>query len=92
MKILDKYLLTSFLKTFASVFVILFFIFILQSIWLFIAELAGKDLDFITIVKFVLYFCPTIAPGVNHLGKDAEACRPVEIIAISLPPRIRHDD
>lgn len=68
MKILDKYLLTSFLKTFASVFVILFFIFILQSIWLFIAELAGKDLDFITIVKFVLYFCPTMVPLVLPLS------------------------
>ena len=54
--------------TFASVFVILFFIFILQSIWLFIAELAGKDLDFITIVKFVLYFCPTMVPLVLPLS------------------------
>ncbi|HRB72918.1 MAG TPA: permease, partial [Flavobacterium sp.] len=45
MKILDRYILKSFLITFATVFVILFFIFILQGIWLFIAELAGKDLD-----------------------------------------------
>ncbi|MFY7937219.1 MAG: permease, partial [Flavobacterium sp.] len=55
MKIIDKYLLKSFLITFATVFVILFFIFILQSIWLFIAELAGKDLDALTIFKFIFY-------------------------------------
>jgi lipopolysaccharide export system permease protein len=56
------------MKTFTSVFVILFFIFILQSIWLFIAELAGKDLDFITILKFILYFCPTMVPLVLPLS------------------------
>lgn len=68
MKIIDKYLLKSFLITFASVFVILFFIFVLQSIWLFIAELAGKDLDFITISKFILYFMPTMVPLVLPLS------------------------
>ena len=48
--------------TFTSVFVILFFIFVLQGIWLFIAELAGKDLDFFTIIKFLSFYAPTIVP------------------------------
>ena len=68
MKIIDKYLLKSFLITFATVFVILFFIFILQSIWLFIAELAGKDLDAMTIFKFIFYYSPIMVPLVLPLS------------------------
>ena len=54
--------------TFTSVFVILFFIFVLQGIWLFIAELAGKDLDFFTIIKFLSFYAPTIVPLVLPLS------------------------
>ncbi|HOZ74546.1 MAG TPA: LptF/LptG family permease [Flavobacterium sp.] len=68
MKILDRYLLKSFLGTFASVFVILFFIFILQTVWLFISELAGKDLDFILVLKFLLFAMPRIIPLVLPLS------------------------
>ncbi|APA00777.1 LptF/LptG family permease [Flavobacterium commune] len=68
MKILDKYLLKTFLITFTTVFVILFFIFILQTIWLFIAELAGKDLDFGLIIKFLLFSMPRIIPLVLPLS------------------------
>lgn len=68
MKILDRYILKSFLTTFASVFVILFFIFILQGIWLFIAELAGKDLDAWLVIKFLLFYSPKIVPLVLPLS------------------------
>ncbi|MGV3696967.1 LptF/LptG family permease [Flavobacterium sp.] len=68
MKILDKYLLKSFLITFTTVFVILFFIFVLQVVWLFISELAGKDLDFIMIIKFLLFKMPSIIPLVLPLS------------------------
>lgn len=68
MKILDKYLLKSFLITFTTVFVILFFIFILQTVWLFISELAGKDLDFLLVVKFLLFSMPRIVPLVLPLS------------------------
>jgi lipopolysaccharide export system permease protein len=67
-KILDRYILTSFLSTFTSVFVILFFIFILQGIWLFIAELAGKDLDTFLIFKFLLFYSPKVVPLVLPLS------------------------
>jgi len=67
-KILDKYLLKTFLTTFTMVFVILFFIFILQSVWLFIAELAGKDLDLAMVVKFLLFAMPRIVPLVLPLS------------------------
>ncbi|NUY79548.1 YjgP/YjgQ family permease [Flavobacterium sp. MAH-1] len=68
MKILDRYILKSFVITFATVFVILFFIFILQTVWLFIAELAGKDLDFFLIVKFLMFAMPRIIPLVLPLS------------------------
>ncbi|WP_445720031.1 LptF/LptG family permease [Flavobacterium sp.] len=68
MKILDKYIIKSFMITFTTVFVILFFIFVLQGIWLFIAELAGKDLDLFTIFKFLTFYAPTIVPMVLPLS------------------------
>jgi lipopolysaccharide export system permease protein len=67
-KILDKYLLKTFLSTFFTVFIILFFIFILQSVWLFIAELAGKDLDLTMVLKFLLFAMPRIVPLVLPLS------------------------
>lgn len=62
MKILDRYILKSYLKTFFSVLIILMFIFILQSVWLYIRELAGKDLEITIILKFLLYVTPTLIP------------------------------
>jgi lipopolysaccharide export system permease protein len=67
-KILDKYLLKTFLITFTTVFVILFFIFILQTVWLFISELAGKDLEILLILKFLLFAMPRIIPMVLPLS------------------------
>lgn len=67
MKILDRYILTTYLKTFLSVFVILMFIFVLQTVWLYISELAGKDLDITVVGKFLLYFSPKLIPLVLPL-------------------------
>lgn len=68
MKILDRYILKSFLTTFATVFVILFFIFILQAVWLFIAELAGKDLGALEIAEFLILYSPKMVPLVLPLS------------------------
>jgi lipopolysaccharide export system permease protein len=46
----------------------LFFIFILQTVWLFIAELAGKDLDVALIIKFLMFSMPRIIPLVLPLS------------------------
>lgn len=67
MKILDRYILITFLKTFFSVFIIFMFIFVLQGVWLYIAELAGKDLDLSVTVKFILYYMPKLIPLVVPL-------------------------
>jgi lipopolysaccharide export system permease protein len=66
-KILDKYIFTTFLKTFASIFTILLLIFILQTVWLLISDLAGKDLDLPIIGKFLIYLTPTLIPMVLPL-------------------------
>ena len=67
MKILDRYILITFLKTFFSVFIIFMFIFILQGVWLYIAELAGKDLDVSVTAKFILFYMPKLIPLVVPL-------------------------
>ena len=67
MKILDRYILVTFLKTFISVFIILMFIFVLQTIWLYISELAGKDLDVGIVLKFLWYVSPRLIPLVLPL-------------------------
>lgn len=46
----------------------MFFIFILQTIWLFIYDLAGRDLDLMLIVKFLLFGMPRIIPLVLPLS------------------------
>ncbi|MFO7744003.1 MAG: LptF/LptG family permease [Psychroflexus sp.] len=67
MKILDRYILSSFVKTFISVFTILMFIFILQSVWRFIEEFAGKDIDLEIISKFLFFLLPNLIPMVLPL-------------------------
>ena len=37
-------------------------IFVLQAIWLYISELAGKDLDVAVVGKFLMYIAPTLIP------------------------------
>lgn len=68
MKILDRYILKSYFLTFLTVFVIFMFIFILQTVWLFIGELAGKGLDVSIILKFLLYTAPKLIPLVLPLS------------------------
>ncbi len=68
MKILDRYIFFTYVKTFLSIFIILMFIFVLQSVWLYIQELAGRDLDFTTIGKFLLYATPSLVQLVLPLS------------------------
>jgi lipopolysaccharide export system permease protein len=67
-KILDRYILKSFISTLFTVFIILYFIFILKGIWLFISELAGKDLDIWIITQFLLFYSPKMVPMVLPLS------------------------
>ena len=67
MRILDRYILSRFIFNFISSFVILMFIFIFQTIWLFIDDLAGKGLDIIIIGKFLFYLIPDLTEKVLPL-------------------------
>ncbi|GGG07864.1 hypothetical protein GCM10011344_05550 [Dokdonia pacifica] len=44
------------------------FIFVLQSVWLYIQELAGRDLDFSVILKFLLFVTPSLVTLVLPLS------------------------
>ena len=43
------------------------FIFVLQGVWLYISELAGKDLDITVTAKFIIYYMPKLIPLVVPL-------------------------
>jgi len=68
LKIIDRYILKSYLLRLFSVFTICMFIFIIQTFWLFIDELAGKGLDVIIIFKFLIYYSPKLIPLVLPLS------------------------
>ena len=68
MKILDKYIIKFYLNRFIAIFAICFLIFIIQTFWLYIDELAGKGLDIFTIGKFFMYFSPKLVPLVLPLS------------------------
>ncbi|MEM1260285.1 MAG: LptF/LptG family permease [Bacteroidota bacterium] len=60
-------MLSRFLYNFFSSFAILMVIFIFQTVWLFIDDLAGKDLDIWIIGKFLFYYMPTLIDKVLPL-------------------------
>jgi len=60
LKIIYKYILINFLKKFIPSFIIIYFIFVLQTFWLYFDELAGKGLGIGTIFKFLLYISPYV--------------------------------
>ncbi|MDG2371347.1 MAG: LptF/LptG family permease [Flavobacteriaceae bacterium] len=68
LKIIDLYLLKLYTTRLVSVFAICMLIFIIQAFWLYVDELAGKGLDFITIFKFLIYYSPKLVPLVLPLS------------------------
>lgn len=68
MKIIDRYIISSYLFRLLSVFTICMFVFIIQTFWLYIDDLAGKGLDMIIIGKFLLYYSPKLIPLVLPLS------------------------
>jgi len=67
MKILDKYILKSYLTKFFSFFLLIMLVFIFQTIWMFIDDLAGKEIDFEIIFRFLVFYCPKLIPLVLPL-------------------------
>ncbi|MBC8399667.1 MAG: LptF/LptG family permease [Flavobacteriales bacterium] len=67
MKILDKYILKSYLTRFIGVFVICFLSYSFVTFWLYIDEIAGKGIDMFTIDKFFMNVSPKLVPLVLPL-------------------------
>lgn len=65
--LLDRYILKSYLTVLVSFFFILMFIFIIQTVWVFIDEFAGKGLDISVLLRFLLYYSPKLVPLVLPL-------------------------
>jgi len=59
-KKIDIYILKFYTKTLLSTFCIIMLIFLFQSVWLYISELAGKDLDLLIIFKFLINVTPRL--------------------------------
>ena len=60
--LLDRYILKSYLTILVSFFFILMFIFIIQTVWVFIDEFAGKGIDIGVLLRFLLYYSPKLIP------------------------------
>ena len=65
--LIDRYILKSYLTILVSFFFILMFIFIIQTVWVFIDEFAGKGLDISVLLRFLLYYSPKLVPLVLPL-------------------------
>ncbi len=55
LKIIDRYILKSFLKPFLSTFLIALFILIMQALWLIFDDMAGKGITLPILFKYVFY-------------------------------------
>jgi lipopolysaccharide export system permease protein len=62
MKILDKYLLKSFLVPFFATFLIVLFVLVMQALWLAFEDIAGKGISIYFIFKFLYYTCLIVSP------------------------------
>lgn len=62
MKIIDRLLIRSFLPPFAITFMIASFVLLVQILWVYIDDLAGKGLGFLLIVELMAYKCVSLVP------------------------------
>ncbi len=62
MKKLDQFLLKSFVGPFFAVLLVVIFILMMQFLWVYIDELAGKGLSFKVILEFLGWGCITMLP------------------------------
>jgi lipopolysaccharide export system permease protein len=68
LKALHKFIIKAFLPPFIGAFMVTWFIFIMQFMWVWIDEFIGKGLDVLTIVKFLGLLSTTLVPIALPLG------------------------
>ena len=62
MKILNRYILKSFLSPFLATFFIILFVLIMQALWLQFDKIAGKGISLLIILKFLAYMALMMVP------------------------------
>lgn len=68
MKILDKYILKSFLRPFVATFLIVLFVLVMQALWQTFENIAGKGISLPFILKFLYYTTLIIIPQALPIG------------------------
>ncbi|MCF6181985.1 LptF/LptG family permease [Lutibacter sp.] len=68
MKILDKYILKSFLQPFLATFFVVLFVLVMQALWLAFDQIAGKGIDLFFILKFLGYLGLILTPTALPIG------------------------
>ncbi len=68
MKILDKYILKSFLVPFVATFLIVLFVLVMQVLWQQFENIAGKGISVLYILKFLYYTTLMIIPQALPIG------------------------
>ena len=68
MKILDRYILKSFLVPFIATFLIVLFVLVMQALWQAFENIAGKGISVIFILKFLYYTTLMIIPQALPIG------------------------
>ncbi len=62
MRIIDRLLIKSFMPPFAVTFMIATFVLLVQILWVYIDDLAGKGLSFFLIAELMAYKCVSLVP------------------------------
>lgn len=62
MKQLDRLMITSFIPPFLVTFMIAMFVLVMQVLWLYIDDIAGKGLGFFLIMELLAYKCVSLIP------------------------------
>ncbi len=62
LKKLDRLIITSFLPPFVVAMMIAVFVLLMQTLWLYIDEIAGKGLNFFIVVELLAYKCVSLVP------------------------------
>lgn len=62
MKILDRYILKSFIWPFFAAFFVVLLVFVLQMLWLYADDIIGKGIGFLSIVELMVYLSAAMVP------------------------------
>ena len=68
MKILDKYILKSFLSPFFATFLIVLFVLVMQALWQTFDQIAGKGISISFLLKFLYYTLLIATPQALPIG------------------------